>query len=84
MMQSRTNWLAPLAAAGTLLMLAVVPASAAPAQSFGTLKPLALERSSDVQDIRHRRWHRHHCRLVKQCWIGRWGHRRCAWVRRCW
>lgn len=84
MLQLDKRWTAPLAAAGALMLIAVLPASAAPAQSFGNLKPLSLERSSDFTEIRHRRWHRHHCRWVKRCWWNHWGQRRCAVVRRCW
>lgn len=75
---------AMVAAAGAMLLVAAGPASAAPAQSFAPMKSLSLEFKGDVTEVRHRRWHRRHCRLVKQCWIGRWGVRRCAIVRRCW
>ena len=78
------RWTAPLAAAGALMLVAAMPASAAPAQSFGNLKPLSLERSSDFTEIRHRHWHRPHYRWVKRCWWSHWGKRRCAMVRRCW
>lgn len=75
---------AMVAAAGAMLLLAAAPASAAPAQSLAPMKTLALEFKGDVSEIRHRRWHRSHCRLVKRCWRGKWGVRRCTVVRRCW
>ena len=85
MMQAKTKLTASMvAAAGALMILAAGSASAAPAQSFAPMKALSLEFKGDVSEVRHRRWHRQHCRLVKRCWIGKWGHRRCTVVRRCW
>lgn len=85
MMTAKTKTTATMvAAAGALMLFAAGPASAAPAQSFAPMKSLSLELKGDVSEIRHRRWHRRHCRLVTRCWIGKWGVRRCAVVRRCW
>ena len=84
MLIRNTRWTAPLAAAGALMLMSAMPAAAAPAQSFGPLQPLPLERSGDLTEIRHRRWHRPHCRWVKRCWWGYWGKRRCTYVHRCW
>lgn len=75
---------AMVAAAGAMMLFAAGPASAAPAQSFAPMKTLSLEFKGDVSEIRHRRWHRPHCRLVKRCWRSYWGVRRCRVVRRCW
>lgn len=85
MMNGKTKLTAAMvAAAGAMVLFAAGPASAAPAQSFAPIKTLSLELKGDVSEIRHRHWHRRHCRLVKHCWRGKWGVRRCAIVRRCW
>lgn len=78
------RWATPLAAAGALLLVAAMPAAAAPAQSYGSLKPLSIEHAGDLQQVHYRRWNRSHCRWVKRCRWSHWGHRRCHWVRRCW
>lgn len=75
---------AVIAATGAMMLFAAAPASAAPAQSFAPMKSLSLDLKGDVSEIRHRRWHRPHCRLVKRCWRNHWGFRRCTVVRRCW
>lgn len=84
MTHSISKFFAPLAAAGALMLFAAAPASAAPAQSFGSLKLLPMEHASGVQDIRHRRWHRPRCRMVKRCYRPTpWSKRRCNYTRRC-
>jgi hypothetical protein len=78
------NWIVSIAAVGGVVALAAMPAVAAPAQSFGNLKPAMSENAGGLLEVvRHRRWHRHHCHWTKRCWHHR-GHRHCNWVRRCW
>lgn len=86
--------LSKLTMAGAALMFAVLaapvastPAAAAPAATtIDMMRALEGSNASAVEQVRHRRWHRHrhHCRWVRRCWRNHWGYRKCRWVRRCW
>lgn len=77
-------WLAIAGGAAALTLAAGVAQAQPQPVQMNLLQTLAQEATSPIEEVRHRRWHRHHCHWVKRCWWNHWGIRRCRWVRRCW